>query len=81
MIIKPMYIIYDRLAETTLGSPLICENDAVAARAIQSFLKNADAPEEYRLLKIATIDISTGAINPWDPVSDVFVRLPEKSSA
>lgn len=68
---KSLYVVYDNQAHEVGRVAALHRADAAAIREFTDLLNNRDTmvgqhPEDYELLKIATIDETTGEITPVD---------------
>lgn len=72
-----LYVIYDRLAEES-GPVFEARNHAVAARMFQRTLEKVVAGErnEYKLLRVGSIDHATSEVFSESPPIEVPVGLP-----
>lgn len=66
-----MYVIFDTVAETLVGSIMLAPNDLAASRAFAGACLNtqgpiAENPSDYRLLRVGEVS-DFGDVSPEDP--------------
>ena len=70
-----LYVIYDKLAEES-GPVFEAKNDAVARRSfLRTWAEKGAAPEEFRLLRLGTIDHQTQTIRLEDVPEEVSLSV------
>lgn len=77
--LKQLYVVYDKVADTIIGGIVQENNDAPAMRAFSDALGTPDSilakhPEDYALLHIGEIRPS-GEIIPCDPQTIITGKL------
>jgi len=69
-----IYVMYDRVAQES-GPVWEAKNDGVAVRGFNQMLeKSRVPPEEYRLLRVASMDKETNEVTPVSPAVEVELR-------
>lgn len=69
---KRLYVVFDAVAETVVGSVMIAPNDLAAKRAFTEAIQKGGFPvaEDYRLLGIGEVT-DYGDVTPFDPATIV----------
>lgn len=76
MMINTIYMLYDDVSGSFIGSPMIMVNDNIAKRSMASFVNSPNFPyksfiNDIKLYKLGSFNFETGEIIPgFDKIDD-----------
>lgn len=82
--VNAIYMLFDRVSQSYIGSMMLFNNDLVCKRSLKSFVNSSDFPyrdmvEDLTLYKLGDFDLSTGTIAPNKEMVVNLIDLREES--